>query len=168
METPSGKKVEPTITSLPDEPGKYEIAYVPEETGPHKLNVKYGKDHVKDSPFRLKVAPGGDASKVKVSGEGIEKPRVGQLVDIIFDTTEAGQGGESLLPFIPFVFLLSSFIPYTAKNATGLLHVVNVNFTSLLQFVNKFQQPCQLHQVTTSLLIKIDQATGICRSGIVG
>jgi filamin len=77
---------------VPDEPGKYEIAYVPEETGNHKLNVKYGKDHVKDSPFRVKVAPGGDASKVKVSGEGIEKPRVGQLVDIIFDTTEAGNG----------------------------------------------------------------------------
>ena len=92
LETPSGEKVEPTITPLPDEPGKYEIAYVPEETGPHKLNVKYGKDHVKDSPFRMKVAPGGDASKVKVSGEGIEKPRVGQLVDILFDTTEAGQG----------------------------------------------------------------------------
>ena len=54
--------------------------------------MKYGKDQVKDSPFRLKVAPGGDASKVKVSGEGIEKPRVGQLVDIIFDTTEAGNG----------------------------------------------------------------------------
>ena len=92
LETPSGEKVEPTITPLPDEPGKYEIAYVPEETGPHKLNVKYGKDHVKDSPFRMKVAPGGDASKVKVSGEGIEKPRVGQLVEILFDTTEAGQG----------------------------------------------------------------------------
>lgn len=92
LETPSGEKVEPTITPLPDEPGKYEIAYVPEETGPHKLNVKYGKDQVKDSPFRMKVAPAGDASKVKVSGEGIEKPRVGQLVDILFDTTEAGKG----------------------------------------------------------------------------
>jgi hypothetical protein len=54
--------------------------------------VKYGKDQVKDSPFRVKVAPGGDASKVKVSGEGIEKPRVGKLVDIVFDTTEAGNG----------------------------------------------------------------------------
>lgn len=91
LETPSGQKIEPTITPL-DEPGKYEIAYEPVETGNHKLNVKYGKDHVKDSPFRLRVAPSGDASKVKVSGEGIEKPRVGQLVDIIFDTTEAGKG----------------------------------------------------------------------------
>lgn len=92
LETPSGKKIEPTITPLPDEPGKYEIAYVPEETGNNKLNIKYGKDHVKNSPFRVKVAPSGDASKVKVSGEGIEKPRVGQLVDILFDTTEAGEG----------------------------------------------------------------------------
>ena len=92
LETPSGKKIEPTITPVADEPGKYELSYVPEETGNHKLNVKYGKDHVKDSPFRTKVSPAGDASKVKVSGEGIEKPRVGQLVDILFDTTEAGNG----------------------------------------------------------------------------
>lgn len=92
LETPSGKKIEPTITPIPEEPGKYEIAYVPEETGNHKLNVKYGKDHVKDSPFRVKVAPTGDASKVKVSGDGLKKPPVGQLVDIIFDTTEAGKG----------------------------------------------------------------------------
>ena len=49
---------------------------------------------MKDSPFRVKAAPAGDASKVKVSGEGIEKPRVGQLVDIIFDTSEAGKGTE--------------------------------------------------------------------------
>ena len=54
--------------------------------------MKYGKDHVKDSPFRVKASPAGDASKVKVSGDGIEKPRVGQLVDIIFDTSEAGKG----------------------------------------------------------------------------
>ena len=94
LETPSGDKVEPTITPLED--GKYEIAYEPTEAGNHKLNVKYGKDQVKDSPFRVKVAPAGDASKVKVSGEGIEKPRVGQLVDIIFDTREAGKGKVKL------------------------------------------------------------------------
>ena len=91
LETPSGKKIEPMITPL-DEDGKYEIAYVPEEVGPHKLNVQYGKDHVKDSPFRVKVAPSGDASKVKVSGNGLDKPRVGQLVESEFDTTEAGKG----------------------------------------------------------------------------
>ena len=32
---------------------------------------------------------------------------------------------------------------YTAKNTTNLLQVVN--FTSLLQLVNKFQQTCQFH-----------------------
>ena len=39
---------------------------------------------------------------------------------------------------------------YTAKNATGLLQVVN--FTNLLQLVNKLQQACQFYQVATSLL----------------
>ena len=32
------------------------------------------------------------------------------------------------------------FKPYTAKNATDLLQVVN--FTTLLQFLNKLQQAC--------------------------
>ena len=39
---------------------------------------------------------------------------------------------------------------YTAKNATVLLQVVN--FTGLLQLVNKLQEVCQFYQVTTSLL----------------
>ena len=39
---------------------------------------------------------------------------------------------------------------YTAKNVTDLLQVVN--FTGLMQFVNKLQQACQFHQVATSLL----------------
>ena len=39
---------------------------------------------------------------------------------------------------------------YTAKNATDLWQVVN--FTGLLQLVNKLQQACQFHQVATSLL----------------
>ena len=38
------------------------------------------------------------------------------------------------------------YILYTAKNAT------DVNFTGLLQLVNKLQQTCQFHQVATSLL----------------
>ena len=38
----------------------------------------------------------------------------------------------------------------TAKNATDLLQVVN--FTNLLQLVNKLQQACQFYQVATSLL----------------
>ena len=37
---------------------------------------------------------------------------------------------------------------YTAKNATDLLQVVN--FTGLLQIVDKLQQACQFHQVATS------------------
>ena len=41
-------------------------------------------------------------------------------------------------------------IPYTAKNATDLLQVVNL--TNSLQLANKLQQACQFHQVATSLL----------------
>ena len=43
-----------------------------------------------------------------------------------------------------------SFLAYTAKTATDLLQVVN--FTDLLQLVNKLHQTCQFHLVATSLL----------------
>ena len=39
---------------------------------------------------------------------------------------------------------------HTAKNATDLLQVVN--FTGLLQLVDKLQQECQFHQVVPSVL----------------
>ena len=39
---------------------------------------------------------------------------------------------------------------YTAKNSTGSLQIVN--FTGLLQVVNKLQQACQFYQIATSLL----------------
>ena len=41
-------------------------------------------------------------------------------------------------------------LPYTVKNPTDLLQVLN--FTGLLQLVNKLQQTRQFHQVATSLL----------------
>ena len=45
---------------------------------------------------------------------------------------------------------MNTLYTYTAKNATGLLQVVN--FTGLLQLVDKLQQACQFYQVATSLL----------------
>ena len=51
--------------------------------------------------------------------------------------------------------------PYTAKNATDLLKVVN--FIGLLQLVNQLQQACQFHQVATSLLRSSLLQLVICR-----
>ena len=51
----------------------------------------------------------------------------------------------------PLLGKFNKTIPfYTAKNAKDLLQVVN--FTGLLQLVNKLQQTCQFHQAPTSLL----------------
>ena len=47
--------------------------------------------------------------------------------------------------------LAHCYVRYTAKNATGLLQVVN--FTGSSQIVDKLQQACQFHQVATSLSI---------------
>ena len=47
--------------------------------------------------------------------------------------------------------IMASKVPQPhSKDATDLLQVVN--FTGLLQLVNKLQQTCQFHQVATSLL----------------
>ena len=59
------------------------------------------------------------------------------------------------------VLLYGCDYAYTAKNATDLLQVVN--YTGLLQLVNKLQQTCQFHQVATSLLRSSLLQLVICR-----
>ena len=59
-----------------------------------------------------------------------------------FHNIQSLSGGQSTL--------FSGLLGDKGKNATDLLQVVN--FTELLQFVNKLQQACQFHQVATTLL----------------
>ena len=46
------------------------------------------------------------------------------------------------------VFFMQHLTVYTAKNATEWLQVVN--FSGLLQLLNKLQQACQFYQIATS------------------
>ncbi|KAK2172345.1 hypothetical protein NP493_968g02016 [Ridgeia piscesae] len=52
--------------------GTFTLTIKPQEPGRHILQVKYGGDHVPGSPFELKVSGAPDASKVKVTGPGVE------------------------------------------------------------------------------------------------
>ena len=55
------------------------------------MNVKYADKHVPNSPFRVRAGPPFDASKVKVSGPGVdESPLTDEPVQFLCDCTEAG------------------------------------------------------------------------------
>ena len=62
--------------------------------GGHKVNVKYGGKHAPGSPFKVPISPKSDASKVKVTGPGVEKTGVqpGKPTWFIINATEAGKG----------------------------------------------------------------------------
>lgn len=63
-------------------------------TGGHKVNVKYGGVHVPGSPFKVSISPKSDASKVKVTGPGVEKTGVqpGKPTWFTINASEAGKG----------------------------------------------------------------------------
>ncbi|XP_077987433.1 filamin-A-like [Glandiceps talaboti] len=52
--------------------GTYTISMNPEEAGRHMLELKYGGDHIKGSPFIVRVAGPPDATKLKCFGPGLE------------------------------------------------------------------------------------------------
>lgn len=56
------------------------------------MDVKYGNKPVPNSPFRVRAGPPYDASKVKVSGPGVEKTGIvaEEVTKAVVDTTEAG------------------------------------------------------------------------------
>lgn len=48
--------------------GTFNVYYVPEDCGRYTINVLYGGQQVRNSPFNVKVDPTGDASRCHVSG----------------------------------------------------------------------------------------------------
>lgn len=94
LDRPDGTRVELEVE--PNEGKKtYNVKYVPQVTGTHKVNVLFAGQQVPKSPFEVGVDKAvGDASKVSVKGLGIEP--VGNIANKVtyFDifTTGAGSG----------------------------------------------------------------------------
>ena len=83
--------------------------------------MKYGDKPVPGSPFRVRAGPPYDASKVKVSGPGVEKAGIvaEEITKAVVDTTEAGIA--DLSGWLNMVKLVeesdeSSFIHYYQKD----------------------------------------------------
>ncbi|XP_076819806.1 filamin-A-like isoform X4 [Clavelina lepadiformis] len=96
IESPSGRKEDCVLKRLPN--GHIGISFTPKEIGEHLVSVKKRGRHVANSPFHIMVGESeiGDASKVKVYGDGCEKARAGETAEFMVDTRKAGYGGLGL------------------------------------------------------------------------
>ncbi|XP_070173163.1 filamin-B-like isoform X5 [Littorina saxatilis] len=73
--------------------GTFRLIVRPQEVGRHVLQVKYGGEHVLGSPFAFKVSAQPDASKVRVSGPGVEHGLLATFQSrFVVETRGAGAG----------------------------------------------------------------------------
>ncbi|PWA24708.1 hypothetical protein CCH79_00010201 [Gambusia affinis] len=115
--SPSGKTVDADIVDGGS--STYSVRFIPQEIGPHTVNVKYRGQHVPGSPFQFTVGPMGEggAHKVRAGGPGLERGVAGApcldkrldgrfrlrfssvspaLAEFSIWTREAGAGGLSI------------------------------------------------------------------------
>ncbi|XP_041430934.1 filamin-A isoform X1 [Xenopus laevis] len=76
--------------------GVQTVNYVPTREGPYNISLLYGDDEVPHSPFKVRVLPTHDASKVKASGPGLNTTGVPASLPVEF-TIDAKDAGEGLL-----------------------------------------------------------------------
>ncbi|XP_078091829.1 filamin-C isoform X2 [Mustelus asterias] len=76
--------------------GTHTVHYTPATDGPFTVSVKYAEQEVPRSPFKIKVLPTHDASKVRASGPGLNASGVPASLPVEF-TIDARDAGEGLL-----------------------------------------------------------------------
>uniref|UniRef100_A0A3Q2DWL4 Filamin C, gamma b (actin binding protein 280) n=1 Tax=Cyprinodon variegatus TaxID=28743 RepID=A0A3Q2DWL4_CYPVA len=94
--SPGGKMEDAEI--IKGEDSTYSVRFVPQEMGPHTVNVKYRGQHVPGSPFQFTVGPLGEggAHKVRAGGTGLDRGVAGLPAEFSIWTREAGAGGLSI------------------------------------------------------------------------
>jgi filamin len=74
--------------------GTCEVTYYPTLDGRYEVVIKFAEVLIPNSPFTVRIVrPPPDASKVEVSGAGLEFPKVGQLNSFVVDASAAGGRG---------------------------------------------------------------------------
>ncbi|XP_069485638.1 filamin-C isoform X4 [Ambystoma mexicanum] len=76
--------------------GTHTVNYTPATDGPYTVSVKYAEQEVPRSPFKIKVLPTHDASKVRASGPGLNAAGIPASLPVEF-TIDARDAGEGLL-----------------------------------------------------------------------
>lgn len=69
---------------------------MPERKGKYTVTPKYGGSPIPGAPFKVNGEPTGDASKVKCTGPGLNKPHPGYAAPFEIDTTKAGKGNPTI------------------------------------------------------------------------
>ncbi|XP_062318217.1 filamin-C-like isoform X1 [Osmerus eperlanus] len=94
--SPGGKTVDADIMDGGD--STYSVRFIPQEMGPHTVNVKYSGQHVPGSPFQFTVGPLGEGGshRVRAGGTGLERGVAGAPTEFSIWTREAGAGGLSI------------------------------------------------------------------------
>uniref|UniRef100_A0A8U7NNA0 Filamin B n=1 Tax=Corvus moneduloides TaxID=1196302 RepID=A0A8U7NNA0_CORMO len=74
--------------------GTHTVVYTPMQEGPYMISVKYADEEIPRSPFKVKVLPTYDASKVTASGPGLSSYGILASLPVEFavDAKDAGQG----------------------------------------------------------------------------
>ena len=88
--SPSGKEV--PVRVEPTGEG-YVAKFVPEEEGPHKLEMTYGGSPLTSEPITMDIAPKVDPTKCKAFGPGLTSGHVDQPAEFTIDVRGAGLGG---------------------------------------------------------------------------
>ncbi|XP_045895969.1 filamin-C-like isoform X7 [Micropterus dolomieu] len=96
IRAPSGNEEPCLLKRLPNR--HIGISFTPKEVGEHVVSVKKNGKHVTNSPFKIMVGQSeiGDASKVKVYGQGLVEGHTFEVAEFIVDTRSAGYGGLGL------------------------------------------------------------------------
>ncbi|XP_070610613.1 filamin-C isoform X3 [Erythrolamprus reginae] len=76
--------------------GTHAVKYTPATDGPYTISVKYAGQEVPRSPFKIRVLPAHDASKVRASGPGLNTSGIPASLPVEF-TIDARDAGEGLL-----------------------------------------------------------------------
>lgn len=104
------------VQPRPNQPGIYDVTYVPDQEGPCQVEVKQGQAQVPRSPFMQNVLPACEPHKVRVTGEGVRPTRsdglpAGHPTTFQVDTREAGSGDLELTVTVRFLLSFSHIIP---------------------------------------------------------
>lgn len=96
LTTPSGRE-EPCLLKMLRN-GHVGISFVPKEIGEHLVNIKKNGRHIPNSPISVMIKQSeiGDASRVRVTGQGLSEARTFEPAEFVIDTRDAGYGGLSL------------------------------------------------------------------------
>ncbi|TGZ55158.1 hypothetical protein CRM22_010478 [Opisthorchis felineus] len=96
VRSPSGQEQPSSLKRLPN--GHLGISFTPREIGEHYVNVFRNGRHIANSPFKIYVGEGeiGNASKVRIYGNGLHEGTANQNCQFTVDTRNAGYGSLSL------------------------------------------------------------------------